>query len=246
MARLVRLARTRPGKDRHRFRGSLFRGTRLREFHLLLPLSSHVLVHPLRRDISLLVLRRSFSSLLLLSLLALLTHLPHIRSFKTRQLPSYLHQAGPEPVPLLSTGQPPRPPHQKVRQKGALQHTLPLGQQCSRAACHPESPARRTRHHQHHWRLRQVLVSFINPVPPSSPLPSVSACHGAGNDPISPKCYPSLFFSWWSSIFPHPGSHLTNGALRRSSSKYFAFCSMHHLPDITDLVVLELDVDDSA
>jgi hypothetical protein len=90
------------------------------------------------------------------------------------------------------------------------------------------------------------VSSLHQPTVPHLPPPSVSACHGAGNDPISPTCYPSLFFSWWNSIFPHPDSHLTNGALRLSSSKYFAFCNMHHLPDATDLVVLELDVDDSG
>ncbi|KAF9224985.1 hypothetical protein BS17DRAFT_779383 [Gyrodon lividus] len=75
---------------------------------------------------------------------------------------------------------------------------------------------------------------------------SVSACHGAGDDPLSPKCYPSFFFQWWSSVFPHPASELTNGAMRRTNSGYFAFCSAHHVPENTDLVILEFDVDDSG
>jgi hypothetical protein len=72
----------------------------------------------------------------------------------------------------------------------------------------------------------------------------VSACHGAGDDPISPRCYPSRFFEWWNSVFPHPASELTNGAERRTDSAYFAYCSTHHLPDQTDLVILEFDASD--
>jgi hypothetical protein len=74
----------------------------------------------------------------------------------------------------------------------------------------------------------------------------VSACHGAGDDPLSSQCYPSRFFQWWNTIFPHPASELTNGAMRRTNSEYFSFCNAHHLPDYTDLVILEFDVDDSA
>lgn len=73
----------------------------------------------------------------------------------------------------------------------------------------------------------------------------VSACHGAGDDPLSPSCYPSKFFNWWNGVFPHPASELTNGAMRRTNSAYFSFCNAHHIPDITDLVIVELDVEDS-
>ncbi|KAH7926878.1 hypothetical protein BV22DRAFT_1032344 [Leucogyrophana mollusca] len=73
---------------------------------------------------------------------------------------------------------------------------------------------------------------------------SISACHGAGDDPLSPTCYPSRFFQWWSSVFPHPASELTNGAMRRTNSGYFGYCSAHHVPDYTDLIILEFDVDD--
>ncbi|UOH80007.1 hypothetical protein LQV05_002656 [Cryptococcus neoformans] len=73
---------------------------------------------------------------------------------------------------------------------------------------------------------------------------SVSACHGAGNDPVSPGCYPAQFFDWWNSVFPHPSSELTNGASRRTDSAYFAYCAGHHLPDQTDLVILEFDASD--
>ncbi|KAF8879831.1 hypothetical protein BD779DRAFT_1446669 [Infundibulicybe gibba] len=74
---------------------------------------------------------------------------------------------------------------------------------------------------------------------------SVSACHGAGDDPISPKCYPSKFFRWWNSVFPHPATELTNGAMRRTNSGYFGYCSAHHIPDVTDLVIIELDTEDT-
>ena len=73
---------------------------------------------------------------------------------------------------------------------------------------------------------------------------AVSACHGAGDDPISPTCYPSRFFQWWNTVFPHPATELTNGALRRTNSGYFGYCNSHHLPDQTDLVIIELDTED--
>ena len=60
---------------------------------------------------------------------------------------------------------------------------------------------------------------------------AVSVCHSTGDGPISQKCYPSR---WWNSVFPHPVSELTNGAMRRTDSRYFCFCSVHHLPDHTD------------
>lgn len=74
----------------------------------------------------------------------------------------------------------------------------------------------------------------------------VSACHGAGDDPIAAECYPHRFFDWWNTVFPHPASELTNGALRKTNSEYFSFCAAHHLPDYTDLVIIELDTDDKA
>ncbi|KAF9781127.1 hypothetical protein BJ322DRAFT_1011254 [Thelephora terrestris] len=74
---------------------------------------------------------------------------------------------------------------------------------------------------------------------------SVSACHGAGTDPLSPSCYPSKFFHWWNTVFPHPASELTNGAMRRTNSDYYSFCSSHHIPDMTDLIIIELDADDN-
>ncbi|CAL1709732.1 unnamed protein product [Somion occarium] len=32
--------------------------------------------------------------------------------------------------------------------------------------------------------------------------------------------------------------------MRRTNSQYFSFCNAHHVPDVTDLVIVELDVDD--
>ncbi|KAF8335284.1 hypothetical protein F5887DRAFT_989331 [Amanita rubescens] len=75
---------------------------------------------------------------------------------------------------------------------------------------------------------------------------SISSCHGAGDDPIAPICYPSRFFQWWNTVFPHPASELTNGAMRRTDSRYFSFCSAHHLPDHSDLIIVELDTEDSS
>ncbi|KJA23721.1 hypothetical protein HYPSUDRAFT_137330 [Hypholoma sublateritium FD-334 SS-4] len=95
-------------------------------------------------------------------------------------------------------------------------------------------------------RVQRVLNQALagQPVTISVLGGSISACHGAGDDPISPKCYPSKFFQWWNSVFPHPASELTNGAMRRTNAGYFGFCNSHHLPDVTDLVIIELDTED--
>jgi hypothetical protein len=77
-------------------------------------------------------------------------------------------------------------------------------------------------------------------------FPIVASCHGAGDDPLAPGCWPTRFFMWWNSVFPHPGSQLTNGARRRTNSAYFSFCHGYHLPDETDLVILDFDTEDDA
>ncbi|OBZ76760.1 hypothetical protein A0H81_03348 [Grifola frondosa] len=96
-------------------------------------------------------------------------------------------------------------------------------------------------------RIQRVITKALSGLPVTISVigGSVSACHGAGDDPLSPRCYPSRFFNWWNGVFPHPASELTNGAMRRTSSSYFSFCNAHHIPDITDLVIVELDIDDA-
>ncbi|OCH90489.1 hypothetical protein OBBRIDRAFT_730676 [Obba rivulosa] len=96
-------------------------------------------------------------------------------------------------------------------------------------------------------RVQRVIMKALAGLPVTISVigGSVSACHGAGDDPLSPQCYPSRFFNWWNGVFPHPASELTNGAMRRTNSAYFSFCNAHHIPDITDLVIVELDVDDA-
>ncbi|KAI0301311.1 hypothetical protein BC826DRAFT_988627 [Russula brevipes] len=83
-------------------------------------------------------------------------------------------------------------------------------------------------------RVQQVIHKALlgQPVTISVIGGSVSSCHGAGDDPIAPDCYPSRFFHWWNSLFPHPASELTNGAIRKTNSEYFAFCSAHHCQTI--------------
>ncbi|KAG8918460.1 cap64-like protein [Tulasnella sp. 418] len=95
-------------------------------------------------------------------------------------------------------------------------------------------------------RIQKVIHRALSGLPITVSVlgGSVSACHGAGDDPISPNCYPSRFFEWWNTVFPHPASELTNGAMRKTDSAYFSFCHGHHLPDQTDLVILEFDADD--
>ncbi|KAG6825912.1 hypothetical protein H0H92_001882 [Tricholoma furcatifolium] len=95
-------------------------------------------------------------------------------------------------------------------------------------------------------RIQRVLNKALagQPVTISIIGGSVSACHGAGDDPVAPNCYPARFFNWWNTVFPHPATELTNGAMRRTNSGYFGYCSAHHIPDVTDLVIIELDSDD--
>ncbi|KAL0572986.1 hypothetical protein V5O48_008977 [Marasmius crinis-equi] len=96
-------------------------------------------------------------------------------------------------------------------------------------------------------RIKRVISKALagQPVTISVLGGSVSACHGAGDDPIAPKCYPSRFFQWWNTVFPHPASELTNGAMRRTTSEYFGYCSTHHIPDVTDLIIVELSASDN-
>ena len=77
---------------------------------------------------------------------------------------------------------------------------------------------------------------------PKLTYPPVSACHGAGGDPISPTCYPSCFFQWWNIIFPHPATELTSGALRHTNSGYVGYCNSLHLLNQMDLVIIELNM----
>ncbi|KAL7421525.1 hypothetical protein Q5752_003294 [Cryptotrichosporon argae] len=95
-------------------------------------------------------------------------------------------------------------------------------------------------------RVQRVLQKAMSGAPVTMSIlgGSVSACMGAGDDPVSAACYPSRFFSWWQTVFPHPANELTNGATKRTDSAYYAYCNAHHLPDKTDLVLLEFDAAD--
>ncbi|KAF9268541.1 hypothetical protein L218DRAFT_977087 [Marasmius fiardii PR-910] len=139
---------------------------------------------------------------------------------------------------ISSTGQPPPSfdfclPHGKGDKVGQKYGTGALSQ----TRTHLGSSA----------RIQRVISKALagQPVTISVLGGSVSACHGAGDDPISPKCYPSRFFQWWNTVFPHPASELTNGAMRVTTSAYFGYCSTHHIPDVTDLIIVELDASDS-
>lgn len=101
---------------------------------------------------------------------------------------------------------------------------------------HPGSNARVQRVINKAMRGLPVTISVLGG--------SISACHGAGDDPLASGCYPTQLFEWWNTVFPHPASELTNGARRRTDSSYFAYCNVQHLPDTTDLVVLEFDTED--
>lgn len=105
-----------------------------------------------------------------------------------------------------------------------------------KSVLHPGSNARVQRVINRAMRGLPVTISVLGG--------SISSCHGAGEDPLASTCYPAQVFHWWNSIFPHPASELTNGARRRTDSSYFAYCNAQHLPDVTDLVILEFDTED--
>lgn len=95
-------------------------------------------------------------------------------------------------------------------------------------------------------RVQKVLQKAMSGLPVTIAVlgGSISACHGAGEDGVAPECYPARFFNWWNSVFPHPHNELTNGAIKRTDSAYYAYCNSHHLPDRVDLVILEFDAAD--
>ncbi|KAK8850365.1 hypothetical protein IAR55_004283 [Kwoniella newhampshirensis] len=95
-------------------------------------------------------------------------------------------------------------------------------------------------------RVQKVLQKAMSGAPVTMSIlgGSVSACAGAGDDPVHEKCYPHKFFDWWNTVFPHPANELTNGATTKTDSAYYAYCNSHHLPDKTDLVILEFDAAD--
>ncbi|WVQ70607.1 hypothetical protein IAR50_000126 [Cryptococcus sp. DSM 104548] len=95
-------------------------------------------------------------------------------------------------------------------------------------------------------RVQRVLQKAMSGAPVTISIlgGSVSACMGAGDDPTHEKCYPHRLFDWWNTVFPHPANELTNGATPKTDSAYYAYCNSHHLPDKTDLVILEFDAAD--
>lgn len=95
-------------------------------------------------------------------------------------------------------------------------------------------------------RIQRVLNKAMQGLPVTISVlgGSVSACHGAGDDPVGSTCYPARLYHWWNSVFPNPHNELTNGAVKRTDSAYYAYCSAHHLPDTADIVILEFDGSD--
>lgn len=102
-------------------------------------------------------------------------------------------------------------------------------------------------------RVRRVLRRAMAGLPITIGVlgGSVSSCHGLDattahplGNPIGPNCYPHRLFAWLNDVFPHPANELTNGALRRTGTSYFGFCSEMHLPDRVDLIIVEFDTED--
>lgn len=79
---------------------------------------------------------------------------------------------------------------------------------------------------------------------------------------MNPECYPHRVFSWLMHNFPNQYHELTNGAGKRmtvllgnrlnldeaemqTDTSYFACCAQWHLPELTDLVILEFNNEDT-
>ncbi|KAI8456713.1 hypothetical protein BY996DRAFT_4579227 [Phakopsora pachyrhizi] len=102
-------------------------------------------------------------------------------------------------------------------------------------------------------RIRRVIRRAMSGLPITIGIlgGSISSCHGLDattahplGNPIGPNCYPHRIFTWLNDVFPHPANELTNGALRRTGTAYYGFCSAMHLPDRVDLVIVEFDTED--
>ncbi|POW13995.1 hypothetical protein PSTT_03349 [Puccinia striiformis] len=102
-------------------------------------------------------------------------------------------------------------------------------------------------------RIRRVIRRAMAGLPITIGIlgGSISSCHGLDataahplGNPIGPNCYPHRIFTWLNDVFPHPANELTNGALRRTGTAYYGFCSAMHLPDRVDLVIVEFDTED--
>ncbi|KAM0791280.1 hypothetical protein ACM66B_005754 [Microbotryomycetes sp. NB124-2] len=102
-------------------------------------------------------------------------------------------------------------------------------------------------------RVRKVIKRAMAGLPVTIGVlgGSISSCHGLDTtqahplgNPIGPNGYPHRVFTWLNDVFPHPANELTNGALRRTGTSYFGFCSDMHLPDRVDLVIVEFDTED--
>ena len=68
---------------------------------------------------------------------------------------------------------------------------------------------------------------------------------GRAMSPISAFLLPISLLRVVEYSLPPSSIRTYRGSLRRTNSAYFGFCNAHHLPDYTDLVILEFDVDDS-
>ncbi|ODN76243.1 hypothetical protein L202_06166 [Cryptococcus amylolentus CBS 6039] len=80
---------------------------------------------------------------------------------------------------------------------------------------------------------------------------SVTACHGVHpsatypqGDPAGPGCWTTIFIEWVRKTFPDADHQFKNGAIGGMDSSFYAFCGAHHIPEDTDLVILEFDVND--
>ncbi|EIW68892.1 hypothetical protein TREMEDRAFT_31125, partial [Tremella mesenterica DSM 1558] len=64
------------------------------------------------------------------------------------------------------------------------------------------------------------------------------------NTLYSPENMHVLIFDWLNFTFPHPGNRLINGAQGGVGAGYFGWCFKEHIPDDSDLVLLELGIND--
>ncbi|RSH94515.1 hypothetical protein EHS25_004318 [Saitozyma podzolica] len=79
---------------------------------------------------------------------------------------------------------------------------------------------------------------------PLDPLPHIASSPLGAHTLYSPENMHVLIFEWLNQTFPHPENRFVNGAQGGVGASYFGWCFREHIPDDSDLVLVELGIND--
>ncbi|WVQ79025.1 hypothetical protein IAT38_001117 [Cryptococcus sp. DSM 104549] len=85
-------------------------------------------------------------------------------------------------------------------------------------------------------------IDITEAPPPSHPIAPLS--HLGASTLYSPDNLHVLIFDWLNETFPHPENRFVNGAQGGVGAGYFGWCFKEHIPEDSDLVLLELGIND--